>query len=486
MSLDFLTSLFSNLWAIFLIVVFFGGSIFVHELGHFLVARRRGVKVLRFSIGFGPAIWKRTAKDGVEYRLSWIPLGGYVALPQLADMPAVEGESEVEVANLPPISYTTKVLVLVAGAVFNVIFAFLLATVLWSVGRPEPENVTSTRIGYVIEKLALPDKTIVASPAARADLREGDNIVAIDGVPVHSWLDVLNGIVFGTRTDATGERISVFTIERNGVTRDFTINPIRSGEENFRKVGIDAAYAVLIKSVQPDSPGARLGLRPGDQLLAVDGKHVWGLPSLSAALSTTKGTAQVLTVQRGAAEARLPFVSPGAESTALFHGVEFTTNWQLLHQTPLAQVRMILTNTLQTFGALLHPSGDIGLQNLSGVIGIGRGFWDALKSDHPANFVLWFTVMINISLAFFNLLPIPVLDGGHILLATIAKLRGRPLPVNFILTTQSVFMVLLLVMMLYVTVFGDIRRLVNDYRADAQNKEAAAAQEKKAAEPAKP
>src|SRR3954469_25618800 len=107
MSTDFFSSLFSSLWSIFLIILFFGGSIFVHELGHFLAARRRGVKVTRFSIGFGPAIWKRTAKDGGEYRLSWIPLGGYVALPQLADMGAIEGESELDVSKLPPITYGT-------------------------------------------------------------------------------------------------------------------------------------------------------------------------------------------------------------------------------------------------------------------------------------------------------------------------------------------------------------------------------------------
>ena len=316
-------------------------------------------------------------------------------------------------------------------------------------GMPTVEEQASTVSGArPCASLPITTATAPVRSTASGEGTDGPPTVAIDGTPVHSWLDVLNGIVFGLRTDAAGERISVFTIERNGVTKDYTLNPVRTGDENFRKVGIDAAYAVLIKNVLPNTPGARLGLLPGDQLTAVDGKHVWGLPSLSATLSTTKGTAQVLTVRRGATEVRLPFVSPGAESTSLFRGVEFTTNWQLLHQTPLAQVKMILTNTLQTFSALLHPQGDIGLQNLSGFIGIGRGFWDALKSDHPANFVLWFTVMINISLAFFNLLPIPVLDGGHIMLATIAKLRGRPLPVNFILTTQSVFMVLLLMMML--------------------------------------
>src|SRR3954465_984905 len=108
--MEFISSLFSSLWSIFLIVLFFGGSIFVHELGHFLAARRRGVKVTRFSIGFGPAIWSHTGKDGVEYRVSWIPLGGYVALPQLADMPALEGESE-PAENLPPVSYSSRMIV---------------------------------------------------------------------------------------------------------------------------------------------------------------------------------------------------------------------------------------------------------------------------------------------------------------------------------------------------------------------------------------
>jgi regulator of sigma E protease len=121
--LDFIVS---NLWPVFLIVLFFGGSIFVHELGHFLAARKRGLVVQRFSIGFGPKIFSWT-RNGVEYRLSWLPLGGYVALPQLADMAGIEGESDKPREQLPPLTYADKMIVSVMGAVFNVIFAFLLA-----------------------------------------------------------------------------------------------------------------------------------------------------------------------------------------------------------------------------------------------------------------------------------------------------------------------------------------------------------------------
>src|SRR3954470_8266382 len=127
MSTDLLQTLFSNVWSIFVVILFFGGSIFVHELGHFLAARRRGVLVERFSIGFGPPIFSRRGRDGVEYRVSWIPLGGYVLLPQLADLGPIEGKSEVDLSKLPPVGYATKMIVFVAGATFNVLFAFFLA-----------------------------------------------------------------------------------------------------------------------------------------------------------------------------------------------------------------------------------------------------------------------------------------------------------------------------------------------------------------------
>ncbi|HEX2099526.1 MAG TPA: site-2 protease family protein, partial [Candidatus Synoicihabitans sp.] len=157
MPADIFQALFSNLWAVFLIVLFFGGSIFVHELGHFLAARRRGVHVTRFSIGFGPKIFSWYGKDGVEYRLSWLPLGGYVALPQLADMRGIEGESDVPVERLAPISYSTKIIVFAAGAFFNVLFALALATILWLVGQPTTSDQATTQFGYVVPKLTLED-----------------------------------------------------------------------------------------------------------------------------------------------------------------------------------------------------------------------------------------------------------------------------------------------------------------------------------------
>src|SRR5580693_6516940 len=129
---ELLHSALANVWTAFLVVLFFGGSIFVHELGHFIAARRRGVHVERFSIGFGPAIWSRRGRDGVEYRLAWFPLGGYVLLPQLAELSLIEGKSEARAEEfasrppaeakaeapqtrlLPPVDYVSKMVVFVA------------------------------------------------------------------------------------------------------------------------------------------------------------------------------------------------------------------------------------------------------------------------------------------------------------------------------------------------------------------------------------
>jgi regulator of sigma E protease len=143
---------------------------------------------------------------------------------------------------------------------------------------------------------------------------------------------------------------------------------------------------------------------------------------------------------------------------ALKSGVIFT------HPTPWRQIARNAEKTFAGFMTLVNPRSDLGLAHLSGPIGIIRNFFDLAQEGLP--FALWFTILVNVNLAIFNLLPIPVLDGGHIVFATLAKLRGRALPPNLIATTQSVFIVLLFTMILYVSVF-DVRRIVRDTRTEA-------------------
>ena len=215
MGLDLLNSLLSNLWVFFLVVLLFGGSIFVHELGHFLAARRRGAVVERFSIGFGPPIWKWTGRDGVEYRISWFPLGGYVLLPQLADLGAVEGKSTLDTERLPPVSYTTKMIVFVAGAVFNILFAFLLACVVWVIGQPSATGFTSTTIAEIAPTIKDSSNKDVVSPAVKAGLKPGDVILKVDGDAVESFADIVEHLALSSGWTKQGERQTIFTIRRD-------------------------------------------------------------------------------------------------------------------------------------------------------------------------------------------------------------------------------------------------------------------------------
>lgn len=481
--MEFLSGFFSSVWSIFLIVLFFGGSIFVHELGHFLAARRRGVKVTRFSIGFGPAIWKWTGRDGVEYRIAWIPLGGYVALPQLADMAAIEGGSEVT-EPLPPISYSTRIIVFAAGAAFNILFAFVLATILWVAGQPTSEDLATTRIGYVSKTITLADNTAVTSPAAEAGLRVGDTIRAIDGTAVADWPELLQTLVTSAGQTVDGRRKAVFTIEREGRRLDITVFPRLSGDENIRRVGILPAYTPIVATVPEKSFARTLGLQVDDELKALNGTPLLNLVPLMDLMQAKTPEAFTLTVLRAGRtiELTVPAARP-KDSTTLFDA-GFRTNFGLVHTNPVEQVASQIRMTLRVFISLIQPKSDIGISKLSGPVGIGRIYWDASKAG--IRYVLWMAILVNVNLAIFNLLPIPVLDGGHMLFATIGKLRGRALPVNFIATAQSVFIVLLFSMMLYVTVFGDIRRWARDIKADSQAREAATERALKAAEPAKP
>lgn len=470
MPTDFFNGLYSNVWSITLIVVFFGGSIFVHELGHFLVARWRGVKVTRFSIGFGPKIFSWKGKDGVEYRLSWLPLGGYVALPQLADMRAIEGDSEGEFDKLPPIDYLSKMLVFVAGAAFNVIFAFLLASVITLIGLPEPDDIKTTQIGIVYPSVQLADGSQTDSPASLAGLMPGDTILSVDGRPVEDWNDLREALTMGAGRTSTGNPEATLGVDREGQELRIIVEPVLAGPEGVRQIGISPIedYDLIVGQVPTDSIGAAVGFQVGDTIASLDGQPVRGLSRYQEYLLANKTRPVDAEVLRGAETIHLSIPArPSAVDTPGLN-LLFTTGYHLVHPGPFEQVWGQVVRTFRTLASLLNPRSDIGLSKVSGPVGIVHIFYDAAAAG--IRIVIWFTILINISLAVFNLLPIPVLDGGHMLFATIGRLRGRPLPGSFIMTTQSVFMMLLFSMILYVSFF-DVRRIAREIQEN--NPEAA-------------
>lgn len=579
----FIHSLLTNFWALFLIIVMFGGSIFIHELGHFLAARRRGLKIDRFSIGFGPKLfaWER---DGVEYCISLLPLGGYVALPQLADMGVIEGGTEEKAEELPPISYTDKVIVAVMGAIFNLIFAFSLAGVLWITGQPSSEAAESTVVGYVEPVIHLDQDTEVEGPAFAAGLKPGDNILKVDGTSVSDFSDIQHSIFTGSGRDPEGNPMTVLTVERDGEEMDLPvypklveINPV-SGER-MRIIGYSPAYTLVIGDIRENSPAAQAGLKVGDQILEADGAKMYSRDHFVSYVEEKKDAPIRLTIQRehetlykvvraqmvpqtkplgilnitdGNRKASLkiqPFypedttanladpttraelkihdiddptgfvfgnLNPGetiakingkpvssvaafidtmnsqekssfslslkdgeidhslvvlgdAEATleaprkAPLIGFELMRRAITVHLNPVDQFAGIVKTTFQVLGSVFSWNSDISIRNLSGPPGIVRVIHMFAQID--IRLVLWFVCLLNINLAILNLLPIPVLDGGHVMFATIAKLRGKALPPGLIMGTQSIFMILLFSMMIYVSFF-DVRRWQGDHESE--------------------
>lgn len=459
-----LDSILANPLSLLVGIFCLGMSILVHELGHYLAARWRGVVATRFSIGFGPKICGWTDKRGTEFRLSWIPLGGYVALPQLADMGELEGSEGEEAKQLPPIGYLDKVVVSVGGAFFNVLFALLLATILWIAGQEFSAETATTKIGYVSRLIKLSDGREVPSPAAEAGLQFGDIIRSIDGRRTTEWQDVLEGIVFGSGS-VKGERSVVFVVERAGQLITVALRPQLASDEKVRRIGIAPFCEPKVHAVTPDSPGAKAGFLAADRIDSIDGVSIRSFSMLDEMLKTNATRAIQLRVLRAGHPVDLALPAGTATGVTAKLGVNFTTDAVTLHIDPLTQVATHFGNTARTLWSLINPRSDIGLDKMGGPIGIIANFSQAAEAG--VRVVIWMTILINIALAVFNLLPIPVLDGGHIVFATITKLRGRPLPLNFVASLQMTFVVLLLSMMLYVSMH-DIRRLARDRTASEE------------------
>jgi regulator of sigma E protease len=454
-------SAFTNFTFLFIALLALGASIFVHELGHFLAARRRGLLVERFSIGFGPRLfgWKR---DGVDYRVSLLPLGGYVALPQLADMGRIEGAEDPDAKPLPPISYADKMIVAVMGAVFNVIFAFFLALILWAIGRELPAAEQTTTIGYVSEQVVDFRGEAVPGPGFVAGLQPGDEILRIDGQSVRNWQSVFYTVLTGSRIDREGQRVAELEILRNGEVLQKTLFPVVvNAEERIRDIGIHQVSRIFVAALLPGMPAASAGLQEGDILISVDGSPVFSLGFLLDYLATREGQPLELLIQRG--ESLLTFmIAPQRPETGGQPIIGFRPGLatERVHQNPIELMSGMFTMIRQTMSALVNRHSDVQFRNMSGPAGIVH----AIKVTASMGFaqVLWLIIFININLAVLNLLPIPVLDGGHMAFATIAKLRGKPLPRRLLESTQGTFVLLLFGLIIYISFF-DVRRIFSYY-----------------------
>lgn len=549
------TAIFLNIWAIFWMITFFGGSIFIHELGHFLMAKKRGLKVPRFSIGFGPKLfsWKR---GETEYCISLLPLGGYVALPEMGEIPILEGKTS---NNLKRLSFTDKFLVAVMGAVFNVLFAFVLACILWACGLRIPEDDCETTIGYILQ-----EHEGKVTPAVKAGLRQGDKILAIDDLPVNRFSEIEKAIILGKGRDKDHQPQAKVTFLRNQEVHTAYLdlimlktNPLTGDEIRFSGILVPK-QKLYIETFEHNSSAEKSGLKIGDQILKLNDKELFSFMDIREFLQKYNPEQVTVTVLRegktfdivcetknvvnyrpwlhyGTAEQFIDFYQKQSDVNILevrgqhfnaipndgkvlscnginiqnlehlqqllnqnkertlmleiehkskqliviphktvsidYHpeeratrlGILFGQHYILKHDNPFIQFKQAIQSTLETLSCLINKNSDIKMQHLMGAPGIMRLLHRFSIDDFRR--LLWFIVLLNINLAILNLLPIPVLDGGHILFALIEKIFRRPLSFIWVNIIQNIFVLLFLGLMAYV-MFFDIRRWQGDIESD--------------------
>jgi regulator of sigma E protease len=446
----------------FLVAV--GLLVTVHEFGHYWVARKLGFKVLRFSVGFGKALWSRTGgADRTEYVLAAIPLGGYVKL--LDEREAPVDPSEVHRAfNRRP--HWQRILVLLAGPAFNIIFAILLLGALfWVNGVNEIRPLVGT--------------VLADTPAARAGLAENQEIIAMDGKPVAGQSDVVINLL----DRMSGSGTTQMTLRgADGATHTALIEvsdpaerkKLTEPENLLHGLGFNFWQPPLpakVGRIEADSPAARGGLAVGDVIVSVNGHDVTDFMALSERVAAAPGQEMVVVITRAGEQRSLRLTAGVLEENGKRRGY-FGINpasvpWPEsmrrsrdvgpFEAVALGAAESWRMTVLQAkvFGRMLM--GQVSLKNLSGPLTIAEYAGESAQSGVAA--FTSFLVLISLSLGFLNLLPVPILDGGQVVYQLVEWIKGSPLSERAQLLGQQLG-IGLLVLMMGVALFNDVARQI--------------------------
>ena len=443
-----MTEFFGSVWWL---IVSLGILVTFHEFGHYWVARRCGVRVLRFSVGFGKPLWKRIGRDGTEYVVAWIPLGGYVKMLD---------EREVEVApserheSFNAKSVWQRIAIVAAGPVANLLLCIALLWLMFVVGKPDFQ----------------PDIGRAEGIAAEAGFQAGDRLLEVDGRATRTWSEA--GIALATavidreptavrvRTAEGDERVRLLPLDRPGLQL--------SEERPFTDLGLRPAWPAVVGEVSPGSAADAAGLRAGDRIVALDGRPVHTYDQVSPLLQqlASPDRALALQIERDGRRQVLEVRPQRAErdGQAVWQlGVLAAPLEQdaLLRFGPLAAVPAALAETRQMTSDVLGMlwrmvSGQASLKNISGPITIAR-VANGSAGLGPAWFFN-FLAILSLSLCIMNLLPIPVLDGGHLLYYLIELVKGSPVGERGLVAGQYIGLALLAGLM-GLAFYNDILRL---------------------------
>ncbi len=432
------------------VVVVLGFMIFIHELGHFIAAKRFGVRVLAFSLGFGKRLLG-FRKGDTDYRISALPFGGYVKM---------WGEDPSKPRTGDPAEFLGKprwqrFVIAVMGPAMNILLAIVLLTGLYRYHFQKPAyEEQPARVGDVEP----------GSPAARAGVVAGDLIVRLGGIADPKWEDVMPKIA-----TSAGEGLPL-EIERGGQRLSLTITPKAEGRDEMGYVGWAPDTPPVLGVVEPSLPAGKAGLKSGDRIVSVDGRPVPSSGALVRALQLGKGQPVDLIVERGGKELRFhiqPIYSDGMgdREKKWRIGVGFRPDvvvrqlsWGRAFMASLEDNFRSCLVTLDFLGKLLTRK--MSARSISGPIGIAQLSGEAYKEGWAS--LLMLVSFISLQLGIFNLLPIPILDGGVILLLLIEGMIRRDLSMKVKERVAQVGMAFLLLLVVFV-MYNDLVKTFKPY-----------------------
>ena len=436
-------------------IVALGVLIVVHEYGHYLVARLCGVKVLRFSVGFGRALFvKRTGPDQTEWVVAVVPFGGYVKMLDEREGPVAPHEAHRAFNRQ---SVWRRIAVVIAGPLFNFVFAVLVYGGLFMYGLPEARPVLG----------APPAGTI----AAQSGLASGDTVRSIDGEPITTWQDLRWQILQAAlqrqtpRLETLNERGHI-----SSVTLDLSGFPSYEVEADvLERIGLRLYRPMLepvIGKVVSGGPAEQSGLAPGDRIVSADGKPIAAWDDFVAVVRSKPGTPISLTVKREGATRTLE-VTPDPKTRIIGAQVRQSEDYAAkmfvrVQYGPLTSLAKGVAKTwdisifsLKMLGRMLV--GQVSWKNLSGPVTIADFAGQSAQMGWIS--YLSFLALISISLGVLNLLPIPLLDGGHLMYYAIEIVKRGPVSERAMELGQRVGLALLLVMMAF-AFYNDLNRLL--------------------------
>ncbi|MBV7300076.1 sigma E protease regulator RseP [Enterovibrio paralichthyis] len=449
----------SVLWNLLFFLIALGILIAVHEFGHFWVARRCGVKVERFSIGFGKAIWNRVGKDGTEYTLAMIPLGGYVKMldERVDDVPE---EMREQAFNNRPLWQRSAIVA--AGPIANFLFAIFAYWLVMVIGTPAVKPV----IGEVAPQ----------SIAAKAGVEPGMELTAVSGIKTPDWESVNLQLIShigddNMRLTVKPEENAGYTVDRNLDLAEWSYDP--ESQSALRTLGMTPYRPAItgeIAQVMENSAAERAGLQVGDTLLSVNGNAFDDWQSVVNAIRQNPNHSLPVTVSRNGQDINLtltPDSREEGEAAVGYAGFAPTVEpWPESHQFvlqygPLDAVPAALDKTWQVVVLTAEMikklfTGDVAVKNLSGPISIAKGA--GMTADFGLVYFLGFLALISVNLGIINLLPLPVLDGGHLLFFGIEAVTRRPVSERVQDMGYRVGSAIIVVLMA-VAIFNDFARL---------------------------